>query len=226
MSKFFVIDGTDGSGKGTQTNLIKERLEAQGYDVLLADFPQYGHKSAALVEEYLNGAFGNAHEVDAYQASVFYAADRFAAKQEMQAHLDKGGVIVSNRYVSANQIHQSGKISDPEELEKFLAWLDHFEYTLMGIPRPDKVFFLDVPPKISDKLVENKDDRKYIEGEKTKDIHEADPQHILDAYNRARELAGKYDEWMHIECIDNSGSMRTIEDINEELFEVISQEIN
>lgn len=223
MSKFIVIDGTDGSGKGTQTKELEKKLLADGYDVLVVDFPQYGHKSCALVEEYLNGAYGSASEVNAYQASVFYAVDRFAAKKQMYEHLDKGGVILSNRYVSSNQIHQSGKISDERELEKFLLWLDNFEYEIMGIPRPDKVYFLDVPPQVSDSLVESKEARAYIEQGKTKDIHEADAGHILDAYNRACDLVDEYDEWEHITCLDADAQMRSIESIADELYERVTQ---
>lgn len=222
MAQFFVIDGTDGSGKGTQVALLEARLKESGHNVLVVDFPRYGNKSAALVEEYLNGAYGAAHEVDAYQASTFYAIDRFAAKKQMQEHLSSGGIILSNRYVSANQIHQSGKISDRADLDAFLAWLDHFEYQLMGIPRPDAVFFLNVPPAISDTLVESKEEREYIKDGKTKDIHEADPQHIVDAYNRAVGLVDRYEEWQGIDCLDN-GQMRQIESINDELFNKISQ---
>lgn len=224
MSQFFVIDGTDGSGKGTQVSLLEKRLKDAGHDVLVVDFPQYGNKSAALVEEYLNGAFGSASEVTPYQASVFYAADRFAAKGNMQKHLDSGGIILSNRYVSGNQIHQSGKIKDRSELDRFLTWLDHFEYELMNIPRPDHVFFLDVPPWISDTLVEGKESRSYIENGKTKDIHEADPQHIQDAYDRAKELVKRYDEWESVSCVRDS-HMRTREDIRDELYQKITDYI-
>ena len=217
MSKFIVIDGTDGSGKGTQISLLEAELKACGYSVLLVDFPQYGEKSCTLVEEYLNGVYGSASEVNAYQASVFYAVDRFAAKFKMQEHLAQGGVILANRYVSSNQIHQSGKMKDAQQLQDFLTWLDHFEFTLMGIPRPDRVFFLDVPPHISDRLVEDKGVRSYIRGGKSKDIHEEDEQHIMDAYTRACELVDRYEEWSRLDCLDEQGALRSIESIAQEL---------
>ena len=222
MSKFIVIDGTDGSGKATQTAKLEERLRADGYDVLVMDFPQYGQKSAALVEEYLNGAFGSADEVDAYQASVFYAVDRFAAKKEMYAHLEQGGVVLSNRYVSSNQIHQSGKIQDKAELDVFLDWLDDFEFNIMGIPQPDNVFFLNVPTVLSDELKEKKDARAYIEGGKTKDIHESDAGHIQSAYTRARELVDRYLKWERVDCLDDDGNLRAVDDIAEQLYVEVS----
>lgn len=222
---FFVIDGTDGSGKGTQTKLIIERLKKDKYDVLEVDFPQYGQKSAALVEEYLNGRFGSADEVTPYQASIFYACDRFAASKKMKEHLEKGGVIISNRYVSSNQIHQSGKIKDEGELEVFLNWLDDLEFNIFKIPKPKKVFFLNVPYLIGQELVGKKNKREYIEGGKTHDIHEASKDHLKDAYVRACSLAKKYDYWEEINCVDENQAMRSIEDIHEEIYSLIIKNI-
>lgn len=222
--KFFVIDGTDGSGKGTQTKIIIERLKKDGYDILEADFPQYGNKSAALVEEYLNGKFGDFNEVNAYQASIFYACDRFAASKEMKEHLSKGGIIISNRYVSSNMIHQSSKIEDEKELSKFLDWLENLEFNIFKIPKPNKVFFLDVPYQIGQQLCKKKDIRTYIENDKNLDIHESSKEHLKLAYNRALSLVNKYPHWTHICCAPNN-EIRTIEDINEEIYNKIKHEL-
>ena len=223
--RFFVIDGTDGSGKGTQMRLVVQRLKEEGYDILEADFPQYGQKSAALVEEYLNGKFGGAEEVDAYQASIFYACDRFAASKKMKEHLAKGGIIISNRYVSSNQIHQSGKIKDSEELDKFLDWLDNLEFGIFQIPKPDKVFFLNMPYLIGQKLVGKKGERQYVEGGKTHDIHEASDSHLKDAYKRACQLVEKYDYWREVKCVPDGVNIRSIEDINDEIYNLIKTEL-
>ena len=104
--KLIVLCGTDGSGKATQAELLAERLKKEGHDVEVVDFPNYGEKSAALVEMYLNGDFGTAEEVGPYRASVFYAVDRYASSKKMKKWLDEGKIIVSNRYVSANIGHQ------------------------------------------------------------------------------------------------------------------------
>lgn len=222
--KFFVIDGTDGSGKGTQTKLIIQKLKEDKFDVLEVDFPQYGNKSAALVEEYLNGKFGSFDEVDAYQASLFYACDRFAASKKMREHLQKGGIIISNRYTSSNQIHQSSKIEGKEELDKFLDWVEDLEFNILKIPKPDKVFFLDVPWEVGQVLVAKKDIRTYIENDKNVDIHEASNDYMQKAYLRAVSLLDKYDYWVQVKCVKD-GQMRTIDDIFEELYELIKKEI-
>lgn len=225
--KFFVIDGTDGSGKGTQCRLTIERLKKEGYNIMEVDFPQYGQKSAALVEEYLNGKFGDFDEVDAYQASIFYACDRFAASKEMKEHLEKGGLILGNRYVSSNQIHQSSKIEDKEELDKFLTWLDDLEFNIFNIPKPEKVIFLNMPYALGQELVKKKssEERGYIENEDKVDIHEASADHMSHAYNRACELVERYDYWTEVKSVDEKGNLRTIEDINEEVYNLIKKEL-
>ena len=68
---FITIDGTDGSGKATQTKLLVERLTREGRGVQTISFPQYGKKSAGLVEEYLSGTFGTALDVGPYASSIF-----------------------------------------------------------------------------------------------------------------------------------------------------------
>jgi dTMP kinase len=223
--KFFVIDGTDGSGKGTQTKLIIEKLQNEGYNVLEADFPQYGQKSAALVEEYLNGKFGDFDEVDAYQASIFYACDRFSASKEMKEHLQNGGIIISNRYVSSNMIHQSSKIENKQELDKFLSWLENLEFNIFKIPKPNKVFFLNVPYEIGQQLCKKKSLREYIENDQNTDIHESSKDHMRQAYNRAVSLIDKYPYWNEIKCAPQN-NLRTIEEINEELYIKIKEELN
>ena len=223
--KFFVIDGTDGSGKGTQTKIIIEKLKQEGYDVLEADFPQYGKKSAALVEEYLNGKFGDFDEVNAYQASIFYACDRFAASKDMKRHLEEGGIVISNRYVSSNQIHQSSKIEDENELDEFLNWLDNLEFNLFKIPKPDKVFFLNVPYEIGQQLCKKKEVREYIENDNNTDIHEQSKDHLRKAYERAVSLVDKFSYWEEIKCVNEDYELKSIEEVNEELYERIKEEL-
>ena len=222
--KFFVLDGVDGSGKETQAKSISDKLREEGFDVLEVDFPRYGEKSAGLVEDYLNGVYGSFDEVTPKQASIFYAVDRFAASKQIKEHLKRGGVIISNRYVSSNQIHQAGKIRDPYELEEFLKWLDELEFEIFNIPRPDKVFFLNVPYKIGMELVLKKKDRAYIKGDKKTDIHEESDEYMEMSYKRALSLVKRYDYWEEIQCYED-GELRTIEDISQELCRRIIDEL-
>jgi dTMP kinase len=144
VGKFIVIDGTDGSGKTTQTKMLKETLEIEGYEVVHFKFPQYGKKSAGPAEEYLEGKYG---KLNPYTASVLYAVDRFDAGFILRKHLAEGKIILSERYVSSNAGHQGGNIENEEERIKFFKWLDGFEYQTMGIPKPDLTVILSSPAR-------------------------------------------------------------------------------
>ena len=155
--KLIVIDGTDGSGKATQVSLLETALKKSGYKVKLVDFPEYynnffgkfiGH---CLTEQYYN--FINVHPKI---ASVLYAADRFESSKEINSYLEKGYIVLANRYVSANQIHQGGKIKNAKKRSEFIKWLDEMEYGVFKIPRPDLVLYLSVPLELSLKMMKER----------------------------------------------------------------------
>ena len=182
--KMFVIEsGTDGSGKATQTQLLYDRLIKDGFEVRKVSYPNYNSESSALVKMYLRGDFGKkADDVDAYIASTFYAADRYASyKTEWEDFYLKGGIVLADRYTSSNMVHQASKMDNVEEREKFLEWLDGYEYGLYGLPRADQVFFLDVPVKITEELMKNR--KNKITNEDKKDIHESDHTYLEKTYN-------------------------------------------
>ena len=161
MGKLFVIDGTDGSGKQTQFKKLQERLDKEGIEYKTVSFPNYDDASSSLVKMYLSGEFGeNAKDVSPYIASTFYAADRYATyKRFLEKYYNEGGIILADRYTTANMVHQAGKISDKVEREKFLDWLWDFEFNLYGLPVPTKSFFLNMPPDYAIKLMENRENK-------------------------------------------------------------------
>ncbi len=221
QGKFIVIDGLDGSGKGTQAKILVRKLKQDGYDVELADFPQYGQWSAEFVERYLRGEFGSAQDVGPYRASLFYALDRYAASFMIRDWLCKGKIIISNRYVSANKGHQLGKLHTEEEMRTFLQWLNNLEYNLLGIPQPDLTLFLHMKPEIGQQLVDRKKERSYVKG---RDLHEADIQHLRDA-ERAFLFCAKHDtveQWKTITCFSDDGP-RLIQDIHREIYETVKK---
>ena len=211
--KFIVIDGLDGSGKGTQFRILVQKLKELGHDIAQVDFPRYGKPSAVFVERYLRGEFGSADEVKPKVASIFYALDRFSVKKEMRKDLEKGKILISNRYVSSSQGHQAGKIKDSEKRKAFLNWLDELEYEIFEIPRPDLGLFMDVPPKIGQKLVDEKEAREYTNGKK-RDIHEDDLNHLENAYQAYQELVANDSAWEKIDCVRN-GKIKSIEEISD-----------
>ena len=221
MGKLFVIDGTDGSGKQTQFEKLKERLTKEGVDYRVVSFPNYDDPSSSLVKMYLSGEFGeNAKEVSPYIASTFYAADRYATyKRFLEKYYQEGGLILADRYTTANMVHQAGKIKEKKEREKFLDWLWDFEFNLYGLPVPTKAFFLNMPPEYALKLMEHREN-KFTHTDQ-KDIHERDKNHIIDSYEAACDLVDKYN-WYDVKCVKNS-EIRPIEEIHEEIYEEIKK---
>ncbi len=223
MGKLFVIDGTDGSGKQTQFELLKKRLSENNIDYKVASFPNYDSPSSSLVKMYLSGEFGqNANDVSAYIASTFYAADRYATfKKDFEEFYNNGGIIIADRYTTANMVHQAGKISDEKERDEFLEWLTNFEYGLYGLPKPTEVFFLNMPVEVAIELIKNRDNK--FSHQKEKDIHEKDENHLINAHKAACYVAKKYG-WFEVDCVKN-GKLRTIEDISNEIFNEIMKHI-
>lgn len=197
--KFIVIDGTDGSGKTTQTKSLVETLKAEGFEVEMTDFPQYGTKSAGLIEEYLNGKYG---QVSPEAASIFYAIDRFDASFKIREWLNEGKMVISNRYVTANAGHQGGKITDEVDRLKFFRWLDNLEYNIFGIPKPDLNIILHMPAEMAQKLVDQKsaDARAYVNGKK-RDLHEADLKHLKNAEKVYLQISKLFPNTKLVECV-------------------------
>ena len=223
MGKLFVIDGTDGSGKQTQFDLLKKHLTEDGIEYRTVSFPNYDSPSSSLVKMYLSGEFGeNAKDVSPYIASTFYAADRYATfKKDLKEYYDNGGIILADRYTTANMVHQAGKIADEIEREKYLNWLFDLEFNIYGLPVPTEVFFLNMPPKKVEELIKNREN-KFTHNDK-KDIHERDAKHIEESYNAACSLVGKYN-WNEVKCVKDD-EIRTREDIHNEIYNIVYQEI-
>ncbi len=217
---FIVIEGTDGSGKGTQTELLLKRLKKEKVPVETTDFPQYDNFSGAFVAKYLRGEYGSADEVGPYPGSIFYAVDRYDKSFDIRKWLLKGKVIVSNRYVSANMGHQTGKIVGKKNRDKYLAWLDNLEYGIFNIPRPDVTILLYMPPEFSQNLVDQKAVRAYTKGKK-RDIHEADLEHLKKASEAYLYVAQKY-KWPVISCVKD-GKILSREEIHEMIYKVVSK---
>ncbi len=204
---FFVIDGSDGSGKKTQTQLLTDRLKAEGYDVMSISFPSYGEASAAMVESYLNGDFGNnAEDINPYVASSFYAVDRFAHSHILKQALSEGKIIIADRYVSSNLAHQGGKFIEAEERRAYMQWQYDFEHEKARLPKPTLNIILHVPTEISMQLVTDRGNKK--------DLHEKDEHHLRRAEETYLELANLFPNTELIECVENN-QLLTREQIHE-----------
>jgi dTMP kinase len=221
VGKLIVIEGTDGSGKATQSQRLLSRLEKEGFLTAYSDFPRYGEKSAGMVENYLNGKYGSsANDVDPKVASIFYAIDRYDASFEMKKNLSEGRIIVCNRYASASMGHQGGKIGDKNKRKEYIEWLEELEYNLFKIPKPDLTIFLYVPYLIAQKLVDNKARREYI-GDRKRDIHETDSEHLRNAELAYLDI-GKEKGWKVIDCA-KEGNILSVEEIHEMVWQEVKK---
>lgn len=199
---FIVIEGTDGSGKGTQFKKLTERLIGEGYDVATFDFPQYDLPSSYFVREYLNGKYGSAEDVGPYTGSLFYALDRFEAAPKIRKALDEGKVVLANRFVGSNMAHQGTKFRHAEERRGYFIWLDNLEFEMLRVPRPTMSFVLRVPAEVAQKLVDQKEARSYTD--KKRDIHEADLDHLkksVEVYDDMCQLFPR--DFTQVDCTRN-----------------------
>lgn len=213
MGKLIVIEGTDGSGKSTQFRLLSEHLEKDAVAFKHLVFPRYSEESSALIRMYLGGQFGKKPtDVNAYAASSFYAADRYASfKMDWGDWYQQGGLVLSDRYTTSNAVHQASKVPE-QERESYLHWLYDFEYAKLGLPKPDLVIYLDVPTNFTEKLLRHREADTNTKA----DIHEQDMQYLATCRETGRAAAAYYG-WTVIHCVKD-GAMRSMEDIHGEIY--------
>lgn len=217
--KLIVIDGADGSGKTTQTTLLLAHLKKDGYKVKFIHFPKYkenffgkfiGH---CLSEQYYNWV--NIHPKI---ASVVYAADRWESKTKIEDWIKAGYIVITDRYISSNQIHQGGKIANEKKRQAFMEWLDEMEYKVFKIPRPDLTLYLALPIESVLKLIKERDyqgARAYL-GSK-KDVHEKDKNFLKNSIKSALWLAKREKNWAKIDCTKN-GAILPRPEIHEMIY--------
>ena len=216
--KLIVFEGTDGSGKATQSRMLCQRLAQEHVSYKNIDFPRYGKPSAVMVQEYLDGKLGkNAGDVNAYAASILYAVDRFASyKQDWGAFYEAGGLIVADRYTTSNAVHQASKLPDGERTA-YLNWLFELEYGRIGLPEPDLVIYLDMPTEITERMMRGREQQTGTHA----DIHEQDAEYLRKCRANAREVVRQCG-WTVIHCAAGDAP-RTIEDIHEEVWQTVQK---
>ncbi|MDD5711030.1 MAG: deoxynucleoside kinase [Candidatus Colwellbacteria bacterium] len=220
--KFIVIEGTDGSGKTVQFDLLIQKLRADKISVATFDFPRYGQPSAYFVERYLNGDYGTVSEVGSQRTSLFFALDRYASSPEILDALVKHDVVLSNRYVGSNMGHQGSKIASRIGRRKYFEWVANLEFGILGIPEPDLNIFLHLPAKEAYRLIAGKKARKYIGGKK-RDIHEADLGHLERSEKTYLEMVKLFPKkFTMVECMDNNRLMSP-EEIHKKILALVKR---
>lgn len=212
--KLIVFEGTDGSGKATQTELLCRELDRRGVPYRKLSFPRYDQESSALIRLYLGGAFGDKPEdVNAYAAATFFAVDRYASyHQDWGRYYESGGLLIADRYTTSNAVHQTAKLP-PAEREAFLDWLFDYEYRLLGLPEPTRVLYLDVPDEVSRRMLRHREQETHTDA----DIHEKDAAYLRHCRENGAFVARRCG-WTRIDCAAG-GALRSAEEIHAEVME-------
>lgn len=220
MGKFIVIEGTDCSGKETQSKLLVEKLNNMGHKAIRLTFPNYDTPTGKIVggpylgkKEICECWFPEgAVNLDPKVASLYYAADRKYNEKEINKYLEEDYFVICDRYVSSNMAHQGSKIKNDEERFHMYEWIDKLEFWLLGLPKPDKTIFLHVPYTYASKLKKNR---------LSLDEHEMCEEHLKNSEVAYIELSELYN-WKHINCIKDD-AIRSVEDINAEIIECLKE---
>lgn len=213
--KLVVLEGTDGSGKGTQHKALVQYFEKNKIPFQVLDFPRYSSPTSFAVKKYLNGDYGSLNEVTPQQASILFAVDRFDQKQEILDWLEAGFVVLANRYTTSNMVHQASRFEDDKEFDDFITWLENLEFTELGLPIPDLVLFLNVHPEIGQRLIDHRGGKK--------DLHEENPEHLMASYRRACRLVTRYPYWTEIVCTENNDILPR-EVITQKILDVLMEQ--
>lgn len=220
-----VIEGSDGSGKTTQAQLLLNYFKKRSLPVKYVDFPQYYSSfHGKIIARYLRGELGDINHISPYFVSLAFAVDRATTKREMDHFLKKGGYIIANRYATSSMVYQAAKFKNKKEQTEFLKWNYDLEYSVNKIPREDIVIYLHVPWQIGRKLTRQKGTRAYLHGKK-EDIHEADFEYRKAVEAMYLRLAKKYKHWVRIDCIEDN-KMLSPQIIHQKILDILYSRYN
>lgn len=225
--KFIVIEGTDGSGKATQTGLLMEALKKRGLRVETLDFPRYGENAFAdLAGRYLKGEFGKINDLSPYYCVLPYMIDQYMASRQIKKWLDEGRMIITNRYTTSNFAFQTAKFKHPYQRRTFSSWLWKAAFEDLGMVKPDLVIVLYVPVKTAMGLVENKGKRGYLRKNQKKDIHERTYQYQKQVANEYLRMTKERKDWVLVRCIDNKERLMKKEEIHKRIINLLADRFN
>ncbi len=217
-----VIEGTDGSGKATQSKLLTQRLNEKNIKAFRQSFPNYGTAGARPVETLLSGELGaNVEALDEYQSSVLFAVDRlWTYKSVLSKHINNGELIILDRYVESNLLYQATRIKEQNKYKEYVDWLLNFEYNILKLPKPDIIIYLNMPPNISKRLIDSRGNKNGLND----DIYEKNNEYMMNVYQRGLKIA-KAQNFDIIDCVDREMALKSIESINDEIFNKVCNKI-
>ena len=220
-SKLIVVDGGANIGKATQADMLMNRLINEGYKVGKMDFPRYNQNTIGhFINEFIDSDNAALATLPPKCFAILFAADRYESKKQIEEWIAEGRVIIFDRYVSASMLHQGSKIADIDAREEFLRWVEHVEYEIFGMPRPDLTVYLDVPPNESDKLL------GYVEEVGVKVVNDESKAKIDQAKvsDCAKYLAAINHNWVTVPCLEG-GELRNRDAIHEEVYTAVKSKV-
>lgn len=151
--KSIAIEGSDGAGKATTTELLKRHLSRTYEKIATISFPRYTETTGGMLcHEVLKGERQERYDFISKPpkiASLLYIMDRAESKDYIQKLLNENDILIFDRYISSNFIHQGGKISSDVEREELISFLEDLEYEKFALPKADITFFLHLPVEIA-----------------------------------------------------------------------------
>ncbi|MEX0727390.1 MAG: dTMP kinase [Planctomycetaceae bacterium] len=216
-----VIEGIDGSGKGTQAARLVKRLEQRDRRVQLLSFPRYSETFfGEAIGRFLNGRFGELSDVHPALVSLLYAGDRFESKAVLETAQSSAEVIVCDRYVPSNLAHQGGRLQGAERQE-LVKWIERLEYELYQLPRPDLVILFDLPVPLAQELIARKSKRMYTD--RAADIQEADSRYLAQVRETYQGLAHANPQtWATIPC-HRRDEIRSLDEIEQDVWNLVRE---
>jgi dTMP kinase len=220
--KFIVLEGIDGSGKGTQMEMLARAFASRGIAFSRVSFPHYDGFFGKLVARFLNGEFGPLDAVDPHFSALLYAGDRWESRPAVEDDLAAGRTLLADRYIASNLAHQGAR-APRETRGEFLAWLKRLEYQVYALPVEDLVVYLRLPAAEAQRLVGEKTKRDYTKLQR--DLQESNLAHLEAASEVYDELA-RQPNWATIECYNPSArALRSPEEIHREILAAIDARV-
>ena len=222
MGLLVALEGVDGSGKGTQSAWLVNRLRDANYRAELISFPRYeATQFGRAIGDFLNGRFGSLDSVSPFLACLLYAGDRFESRAVVADALDENDVVVLDRYVASNVAHQAAKV-DGDQRRELIDWIQRIEHDIFGLPHADLTILLDLSARLAQQMISKKQPRSYTD--RAADLHESDGGYLERVRCVYQDCARTGTDWVSVACADGD-RMRSIDEIGGDLWRVVVQSL-
>jgi len=212
--KLIVLEGCDGIGKKTQTEILIKRLEKDGYNVKAISFPNYSSTYGKQIKVLLENS-KDPFALDPYDFGKLFALDRLNEKQRLEDWL-KSSIVICDRYMECNLAYQGAKLNG-EERKRIWDFFINLEYKENKLPRPNVVIYLDLPSEVSKGLMLN---RQEDVNEKSLMYQNAVREAFLELIENETSL--RYGiNWIKIDCYSKEKGIKGVDEIAEMIYRAV-----